>query len=260
MERETKIPPAEKTVIISDVQLPLPTQALDMESDSPSVSSGVKEGEPEEFHNDTTVTDQSAGIFGGNGGIKRSAEDTQGGALAIHVADAGDKTERKTDETLSGLDTSERTSQLEAGYPSPPPEMSQAAEAAFPDSSTGNTGSAPSTNQISPEEPPLQPDPELETKEMGPSLSPYYLLGLPIDALHAIASFLSPKDFCNFGFCSKGATKVCSDVFRRVRMHGFRCATEVVTAWVSVYILWRLASRCLIELTFPLHRIFSNRN
>lgn len=63
--------------------------------------------------------------------------------------------------------------------------------------------------------------------------SEYMLLGLPSDAIHAVASFLSPKDFCNFGLCSSGATKVCRDIFRKVRVHGFLCATEIVTAWVS---------------------------
>jgi hypothetical protein len=61
------------------------------------------------------------------------------------------------------------------------------------------------------------------------------LLGLPSDALHSITSFLSPGDCCNFGVCSSGASKVLREVLRKVRMHGFRCATEVVTAWVSSY-------------------------
>jgi hypothetical protein len=63
--------------------------------------------------------------------------------------------------------------------------------------------------------------------------SEYLLLGLPTDALHAVASFLTPKDFCYFGLCSSSAAKVVRDVVRKVRIHGFRCATEVVTSWVS---------------------------
>jgi hypothetical protein len=62
--------------------------------------------------------------------------------------------------------------------------------------------------------------------------SEYLLLGLPTDALHAVTSFLSLEDCCNFGLCSSGAARVFREVLRKVRMHGFRCATEVVTAWV----------------------------
>ena len=59
------------------------------------------------------------------------------------------------------------------------------------------------------------------------------LSSLPIDSLHSIASFLKPLEWRNFGQCNKAANKICREIFRRVRIHGFRCATEVVTAWVS---------------------------
>lgn len=59
------------------------------------------------------------------------------------------------------------------------------------------------------------------------------LSSLPIDSLHSIASFLKPLEWRNFGQCNKATNKICREIFRRVRMHGFRCATEVVTAWVS---------------------------
>mmetsp|Transcript_52316 Transcript_52316/g.78156 ORF Transcript_52316/g.78156 Transcript_52316/m.78156 type:complete len:1129 (-) Transcript_52316:61-3447(-) len=62
-------------------------------------------------------------------------------------------------------------------------------------------------------------------------LVPIILLSLPIDSLHCIASFLPTRDWAAFGQTSLGSNKVCRDIFRRVRMHGFRCATEVVTAW-----------------------------
>lgn len=58
---------------------------------------------------------------------------------------------------------------------------------------------------------------------------------LSIDSLHSIASFLIPTEWENFGQCNKATNKICREVFRRIRMHGFRCATEVVTAWVSYY-------------------------
>jgi hypothetical protein len=59
------------------------------------------------------------------------------------------------------------------------------------------------------------------------------VFALPVDSLHGIASFLSPVEWTYFGQCSKGTNKIINEIFRRVRMHGFRCATEVVTAWVS---------------------------
>lgn len=62
---------------------------------------------------------------------------------------------------------------------------------------------------------------------------PLILCSLSIDSLHCIASFLPPTDWSNFGQANHATNHVCNQVFRRVRMHGFRCATEVVSAWVS---------------------------
>jgi hypothetical protein len=59
------------------------------------------------------------------------------------------------------------------------------------------------------------------------------ILSLPIDSLHTIASYLTPVEWTNFGLGNKGANKICREICRRVRMHGFRCATEIITAWVS---------------------------
>ena len=59
------------------------------------------------------------------------------------------------------------------------------------------------------------------------------LLSLPADSLHAVASFLGTSDWSALSGCSRGANRACREVIRRVRMHGFRCATEAVTAWVS---------------------------
>lgn len=77
---------------------------------------------------------------------------------------------------------------------------------------------------------------ETETKPTvvrASDFSSLMILSIPNDSLHCVASFLSPTDWANFGQSSKAAHGVCGDVFRRVKMHGFRCATEVVTAWVS---------------------------
>ena len=62
---------------------------------------------------------------------------------------------------------------------------------------------------------------------------PLILLAMPIDSLHCISSFVSTLDWATFSQASLGANRLGREVFRRVRMHGFRCATEVVTAWVS---------------------------
>jgi Tub family len=59
------------------------------------------------------------------------------------------------------------------------------------------------------------------------------LLSLPIDSLHCVASFLTPMEWAQYGLTCTTASKICREIFRRVRMHGFHCATEVVTAWVS---------------------------
>jgi hypothetical protein len=59
------------------------------------------------------------------------------------------------------------------------------------------------------------------------------ILSLPIDSLHWLASFLLPTEWAKFGECNKASNRVCKEILHRVQMHGFRCATEVVTAWVS---------------------------
>lgn len=57
------------------------------------------------------------------------------------------------------------------------------------------------------------------------------LFTLPVDAVHAVASFLAPSEWSTFGQTSKSSSILCKEVLRRVRLHGFRCATEVVSAW-----------------------------
>ena len=64
-----------------------------------------------------------------------------------------------------------------------------------------------------------------------PTMSPV-LFDLPSDPLHSIASFLSPTDWAAVSATSHAGRRVGREVVAKVRMHGFRCATEVVTAWV----------------------------
>lgn len=58
-----------------------------------------------------------------------------------------------------------------------------------------------------------------------------HVLSLPLDSLHTIASFLQVKEWKTFGVASRDAALACRDVFRKVKMHAFYCAVEVVTAW-----------------------------
>ena len=63
-------------------------------------------------------------------------------------------------------------------------------------------------------------------------------LSLPNDSMHSIASFLYPSDLVALSATSKLARKVCQPIFRTVRMHGFRCAVEIVSTWVSNLLCW----------------------
>ena len=65
-------------------------------------------------------------------------------------------------------------------------------------------------------------------------IAPIMFMFLPTDALHGIACFLTATEWARFGQTSRDSNRVCREVFRRIRMHGFRCATEVVAAWVSL--------------------------
>lgn len=58
------------------------------------------------------------------------------------------------------------------------------------------------------------------------------LLSVPLDSLHYIASFLTPSEF-NDGFCliNKTSHIHCREIIRRVKLHAFKCASEVVSAW-----------------------------
>lgn len=80
-------------------------------------------------------------------------------------------------------------------------------------------------------------DDDSPTTVSGTSLSAPILLGealltLPNDALHGVASFLPPEDWKALSQSSKQASKACKSVWKRVRMHGFKCATNIATAWV----------------------------
>ena len=60
---------------------------------------------------------------------------------------------------------------------------------------------------------------------------------LPIDAIHAISSYCDGKSWMAFCRTSKQWRAFGWEVWRKVRMHAFRCAGEVLLAWVSCFLL-----------------------
>lgn len=58
---------------------------------------------------------------------------------------------------------------------------------------------------------------------------------VPLDALHCIAGFLTMKEWLTLSLINSEALGVCREVMNKVRMHGFKCAVEVVSAWVSSF-------------------------
>jgi hypothetical protein len=58
---------------------------------------------------------------------------------------------------------------------------------------------------------------------------------LPIDAIHAISSYCDGKSWMALCHTSKQWRGVGYEVWRKVRMHAFRCASEVLLAWVSCF-------------------------
>lgn len=65
-----------------------------------------------------------------------------------------------------------------------------------------------------------------------------HMFELPLDALHAIASFLTLEEWRNFGLINRDASLACREILQKVKMHSFLCAVEVVTTWVSLNVLY----------------------
>jgi Tub family len=69
-------------------------------------------------------------------------------------------------------------------------------------------------------------------EEPNPQQQSPNIQSLPLDALHGIASFLTPKEWCHhFGVLNTVTHMHCRTILQRVYMHAFKCATEVITAW-----------------------------
>ncbi len=58
---------------------------------------------------------------------------------------------------------------------------------------------------------------------------------VPLDALHCIGRFLTVEEWLTLSLINSEALGVCREVMNKVRMHGFKCAVEVVSAWVSSF-------------------------
>lgn len=81
--------------------------------------------------------------------------------------------------------------------------------------------------------------PQTYTHDQTPSLeikSNLSMFELPLDALHAIASFLTLHEWRQFGMMNRDASLACREILQKVKMHSFLCAVEVVSAWVSTHI------------------------
>ena len=59
------------------------------------------------------------------------------------------------------------------------------------------------------------------------------LFSLPFDTLHSVATFLHIGEWMNFGLVNRDAAAACRAVLRKVKMHAFYCAVEVLGSWVS---------------------------
>ncbi len=195
-------------------------------------------------------------------GDKSNLQNFEGVELSETISDVDSKSEMKV-ATTSSLETKMFVAVSNVASPASPPDSSIDDSAISPLVSTDSNMAASKATQEEAEVPPTSSAPKkgfrfrsnksrvhaetpttipvcnqqkriLRSKKSERQRSSSLVLSaLPIDSLHSIASFLRPIEWKNFGQCNKATNKICREIFRRVRMHGFRCATEVVTAWVS---------------------------
>ena len=84
---------------------------------------------------------------------------------------------------------------------------------------------------------PLWTPPSTTNTNDGSSRNGRGLFQLPQDALHSISTFLTPHDLHHWCQVNTDARQVGKEVGTRVRMHAFKCAMEVMTAWVSRFLI-----------------------
>jgi Tub family len=65
----------------------------------------------------------------------------------------------------------------------------------------------------------------------GGATSSLLTTAMPLDSWHHVASYLTLSEWSSFGKTCSAAHCIHKEIIRRVRLHGFKCATEVVTAW-----------------------------
>lgn len=132
-------------------------------------------------------------------------------AMAMHATKSQETREESRQEDITGVDALASPGSNEGGTSGEKPGINEDTASAPPETPLRRSGSSSSSETL-----------------------PLILCSLSIDSLHCIASFLAPKDWSNFGQASKSTRRVGDQVFHRVRIHGFRCATEVISAWVSL--------------------------
>ncbi len=88
----------------------------------------------------------------------------------------------------------------------------------------------------SPITPPLSFMPTLRSPTLtSKRKSPLLFSSVPLDALHSIAGYLTVAEWRNLSLVSREAHLVCREIFKKMKMHGFKCAVEVISAWVCFY-------------------------
>ena len=89
------------------------------------------------------------------------------------------------------------------------------------------------------QEPELQPKSPIESSPPSTSTPPprtaiahTNLQSLPIDALHCIASFMTPHEFVTqYGTLNRSTQQLCRTILQRVYLHAFKCWCELVVAY-----------------------------
>lgn len=110
---------------------------------------------------------------------------------------------------------------------------------------------------------PQQQNNNNQEQDQDQNIYPLLFSSVPLDALHCIAGFLTVEDWYNVGLVSKEALVACREVFKKVKMHGFKCAVEIISAWVCFFsmlsnicfMIFNYIDRflhCRILLIFPL--------
>ncbi|KAL9180010.1 hypothetical protein ACHAXT_007980 [Thalassiosira profunda] len=83
-------------------------------------------------------------------------------------------------------------------------------------------------------QPPSQQPPTQQYKSYDSEytkLPPIPFHSLPIDALHAVSTYCTPKDWASLGACNKAWRSIGREIFHKVWRHAGKCVMEVSMAW-----------------------------